>query len=371
MRRMASGAIALLVMLGVLVNVAAPAATASTTKAHSSHVNRALLALEQVLRTGIPPAELAHSPAVTVNGPVTEQDAYNWSGYADASTGQPVTTCGAGDGCGSISFVSANWTIPAVTCPAPPFRNEDQYVVNWIGIDGFNNQTVEQTGSASYCFEGTPQYYNWYEMYPNNTVVLGPASCVSNNIGCPQAGDRISASIAVQPGTSGSDNYDLTLNDLTSPANSGTTTQACATDVCFDNSAEWIVERPAYGTPTGAFLGFTPLSYFGRTEFTNGSVVANGRRSSIGGYQPNVFDINMIDDSPSYYLACPQQREPIGSLLLIPMSSTTPDPCPPTAPFGEQGFGPADNASAASNGSPGGNGFGGASSFYVTWDDSF
>jgi hypothetical protein len=377
MRRIVSGAIAALVMLGVLVSVTAPAATAATTKAHASHVNQALLALEQVLRTGVPPAELAHSPAATVNGPVTEALALNWAGYADATTAQPVSSCGSGDGCGSVSYVSANWTIPAVTCPAPPYRNEDQFVVDWIGVDGFNNSTVEQTGTASYCFEGTPQYYNWYEMYPSNTVVLGPASCVNNNIGCPQPGDRISASIAVQPGTSGNDNYTITLNDLSSPANSGTTTQACATSVCFDNSAEWIVERPAFAP--GGFVLFTPLSFFGRTEFTNGTVVANGHRSSIGGYQPSVFDINMVDASLTYYLACPEQTEPIGSLLLLPTSSTTPDPCPPEPPSGGQGFGQGGSNSSAANSSFGGNAngngdgnaFGGGSTFYVTWDDSF
>ena len=365
-----------------MVGWTAPVATGVATEAVATHTSGAVRALEQDLQRWVPPARLAPIGVTSTDGNVSELQSFNWSGYADATTDQPVTTCGQGDGCGSVSSVTGTWTIPAVSCPAPPYRNEDQYVAQWVGIDGFNDQTVEQAGSASYCYEGTAAYYNWFELYPAATVVLGPTSCINNNVGCPQPGDRITVTITVQPGSSGNDNYEISLVDRNSPANSGTTTQSCATNVCFDNSAEWIVERPAYEPVPGAVL-IVPLSYFGQTSFSDGSVVAGGRQSSIGGYQPGVYDLNMIDASETYYLACPEQREPVGSLLLLPTSSSTPDPCAAVPPGGQgQGFSPgAATASATNgNGTGGGNGDGGGngtgnggrgSSFNVSWDDSF
>jgi Peptidase A4 family len=370
MRKSGAAVMSLLLVLGLLVGWAAPVTTGAVSEGARSHVNGALLALEHNLQRWVPPARLAPVGYLSTNGPVTEVDTFNWSGYADATTDQPVTTCGQGDGCGSISYATGSWTIPAVSCPAPPFRNEDQFSVNWVGIDGFNDQTVEQTGSASYCFEGNAYYYNWYELYPAATVVLGPASCIDDNVGCPQPGDRITASVAVQPGSGGNDNYDITLTDDNSPANSGSTTQPCATYVCFDNSAEWVVERPAYEPVPGAIF-FIPLSFFAQTAFADANVVSNGRLSSIEGYEPNVYDMNMIDASETYYLACPNQREPVGSLLLIPTSSTTPDPCAAVPPNGGQWSSATRSNGPGGTGNQGGYGTGRQSGFNVTWDDSF
>ena len=50
-----------------------------------------------------------------------------------------------------------------MTCNA-----EDQITSNWVGLDGFGNSpaTVEQLGTISWCFQGTPTYFTWYEMFP-------------------------------------------------------------------------------------------------------------------------------------------------------------------------------------------------------------
>jgi hypothetical protein len=337
----------------------------------------------RALPTIVPPAQLApHSAAApAANGSVTGLLSFNWSGYADATTDNPVLSCAPGDGCGSFGAVTASWTVPAATCPQGQFRNEDQQSANWVGVDGFNDETVEQAGSASYCYEGSPGYYVWYELYPAGEVVEGPSSCLANNIGCPRPGDRITTTITVTPGTAGNDNYSITLTDLNSPANSFTTTQSCPTDVCFDNSAEWVEERPAF-EPVPGFLAITPLTFFGVTGFDNAGVVANGQKSSISGYSGSVYDLDMIDASETYFLACIDQRQPVGSLMDIPVSASSPDPCPPAPPSGDRYWpgpygGGAYGAGGPGNGGPGnggpGNGGGGGagSSFQVTWDDSF
>ena len=76
----------------------------------------------------------------------------NWSGYAVTST-KPFT------------FASTKFVQPAVSCVDSP---KFVYTSNWVGLDGFNDQTVEQDGTSGHCnmYSGLPNYYAWIEMYP-------------------------------------------------------------------------------------------------------------------------------------------------------------------------------------------------------------
>src|SRR5438105_3519625 len=74
----------------------------------------------------------------------------NWAGYA-------VTGAA-----GSVSNVRGSWIVPAATCAA----GETSYSSFWVGIDGFNSGSVEQTGTDSDCRNGVPTYYAWTEFYP-------------------------------------------------------------------------------------------------------------------------------------------------------------------------------------------------------------
>ncbi len=266
-----------------------------------------------------------------VSGTATSSPSLNWSGFADTSS-----TSTADD----FTDVSGSWTIPAVTCAPGPYRTQGAYIANWVGLDGFSDQTVEQLGTGAQCFEGVLYYYVWYEMFPAGTVQEGTTACINYNVNCPQPGDQISASVVVTPGTDGNNNYALSLTDHTRPQESFSVTASCAATTCANSSAEWIVERPAYEPIAGLFQ-FVPLVYFGRTGFESGSLVANGRPSSIGGFQGAVYSIPMIDDSISYYLDCPGQQAPPG--IVLPFTAAN---CPAVQPS-----------------------FGG--SFSVTWDSSF
>ena len=87
----------------------------------------------------------------------------NWSGYAGTT--------------GTYTSVSASWTEPTGTC-----SRGDQYSSFWVGLDGYNSSSVEQTGSEVDCVGRTARYYAWYEMYPSASVtysntVAGPG-CV-------------------------------------------------------------------------------------------------------------------------------------------------------------------------------------------------
>jgi hypothetical protein len=276
------------------------------------------------IANGVTPGGKQLGPALpqAANGTVTAFPSINWSGYGDSESGT-----------NTVSYVSGSWTIPAVQCLSPPYQNQDAFLSDWVGIDGLTNGTVEQLGTATQCFEGVEYYYVWYEMFPAGTVEEGTTACINDNVDCPQPGDRVSASISVTPAGGGVNNYTLQLTDHTRPEESFSVTSSCAATTCVDASAEWIVERPAFGLPFG--FQIVPLSDFGRSFFSSANVVSGGKFSSSGGFQDGpVYDIAMSDDTASYYLDCVDQPSPPGTLL----STADTSACPTVAPFRSGGF---------------------------------
>jgi Peptidase A4 family len=174
----------------------------------------------------------------------------NWSGY--------VVTGGAG----AFSSVSSSWTEPSASC-----SGGTQYAAFWVGLDGYNSDSVEQTGTDSDCSGGTPDYYGWYEMYPADPVYFtNPVS----------PGDSMSASVTVS-GTS----YTLTLTDSTQ----GWTQTENESGSYADSSAEVITEAPA------SAQGALPLADFGTIGYSASS--ANGTSFSA----QNPTSITMVAGS--------------------------------------------------------------------------
>jgi len=271
----------------------------------------------------------SHRPVVRVSTPgaaaaatsegVTSAGSLNWSGFADVEGGSKT-----------ISSVSGEWVIPYVQCPSGNYKYEGAYIVNWVGIDGATNGTVEQLGTGTQCFEGVEYYYVWYEMFPAGTVEEGTVACINNNVNCPQPGDFIHASVTVTPG-SGTNNYKLSLTDFTRPQESFSVTKTCAPSVCADASAEWIVERPAYEPIPGLFQFVTLANYF-QTGFYDGTLTSGGKTTRIGGFQDgSVNDFAIIDDSISYFLDCVGQKG--AGPQLLPFGGSNPfEACPAVSP---------------------------------------
>lgn len=163
----------------------------------------------------------------------------NWSGYAAFGSN------------GSFNNVSASWTQPAVTCGA-----QNTYSSYWVGLDGYNNSTVEQLGTESDCSNGVPSYYAWYEMYPKRGYYINMTI---------HANDNMTASVTYN----GSGRFTLSIKDLTSGKSFSTTQRANSAKRA---SAEVIVEAPYSG-------GTLPLANFGTANFTN--ALANG--NPLGG----------------------------------------------------------------------------------------
>ena len=136
----------------------------------------------------------------------------NWSGYA--VTGGPYTS------------ITGSWNV------APVSRSlRATYSSTWIGIDGFNNSNLIQTGTEADYYNGSTHYDAWWEILPAAETVI-PGMSV-------HPGDQMSANIFQLPNGQWSINLsDSRLNQSFSITESykGQLT-----------SAEWIEEAPSIG----------------------------------------------------------------------------------------------------------------------------
>jgi len=191
-------------------------------------------------------------PRVRAHGTATST---NWSGYA-------VTGAN-----GTFTDVKGSWVQPSVTCS----RRQTAYSSFWVGLDGYNSNSVEQLGTDSDCSRGTPTYYGWWEMYPNPSMDLSTSTYPVS------PGDTLTAEVS----RSGSS---YTLSMSSSRGWHFSTVQSGS----FDNSsAEWIAEAPSSCSFTCTVL---PLADFGTMTFS--SCTANG--ATIGSYGSSVWvDITM------------------------------------------------------------------------------
>jgi hypothetical protein len=181
-----------------------------------------------------------------------QEESTNWSGYAADS--------------GTYTSVSASWVEPTGHC-----TSATRYSSFWVGLDGFSSSTVEQTGTDTDCVGGSPQYYGWYETYPNPSFSFGDTV---------NPGDTMSASVTYEGGSS----FEYTLADETQGWS--VSTQQTESGAAL-SSAEVITEAPCC-TASGGIL---PLADFGTVNFSNSEVDG----SPIGDSAP--VQIIMVDNS--------------------------------------------------------------------------
>jgi hypothetical protein len=189
----------------------------------------------------------------------------NWSGYA-------VT-----GGSGSVSHAKGSWVVPAIqgTCPAT-----NQYSSFWVGIDGFNSGTVEQTGTDSDCQNGAPTYYAWYEFFPHPSFLIGGLTI--------HPGDHMSAEANFNGRA-----FVVTITDTTSGLSFSTSAKVRGAQ---RSSAEWIAEAPSSSG------GILPLADFGTVSYgTDNTGIAmtcyatiGGTTGAIGAFGSSVQQITMV-----------------------------------------------------------------------------
>lgn len=163
----------------------------------------------------------------------------NWGGYVARGSG--------------FTSISGSWTMPQVSC-----NTDNDLYAPWIGIDGYGSETVEQTGVQVDCFNGSPEYSAWYEMYPDAPQYFNDPVSV---------GDHFTASVVDNGGGA----YSLKLSDTTKGW-SESTNQSLAGD---DVSAEAVIE-----SPTGSYPSFNEQDFSG--------ITVNGQPFSA--YGPEAID---------------------------------------------------------------------------------
>lgn len=156
----------------------------------------------------------------------------NWSGYAVLGS--------------SFTSAQGSWVVPTANCTGV---RGDEYAAFWVGLDGYNSDTVEQTGTLSDCQGRSPSYYAWYEFYPQNLVEITSVAI--------KPGDVISASVVY---SSSNGEFTVTITDENTGASYTTSSTVSG---AARSSAEWITEAPCC-TFNGGFL---PLTDFGTVSF--------------------------------------------------------------------------------------------------------
>jgi hypothetical protein len=269
-------ALACVPALALVLAASAGTATAARAPVHTRADLRT--ALEHLLAGWHPTNRAVHGAVVRGTGVKTVTSS-NWSGYADDNSGSNI-----------YKRVKGKWTEPAITgCSA---SSPLSAVVFWVGLDGFNDQTVEQAGTAAICGGGNPiTYLTWWEMFPSNNIQFVGATV--------QPGDQISASVIKRGGK-----YTLAVTDATTSGNSFSTTQHCRSSVCKDQSAEWIAEAPSTSS------GEVPLPSFG-TWFLKHAKVKSG--TTLGTISSFPDDRIIMDDSSPHNVAKPGQLNAKGN----------------------------------------------------------
>ena len=155
----------------------------------------------------------------------------NWSGYAVTGSG--------------LTSASGSWVVPAVKQ-----SHKATYSSNWVGVDGFNNSNLIQTGTEQDFYNGSAHYYAWWEILPAAETRITSMTV--------KPGDSITASVAQVTGTT----WIITVSD-NSNGQSFSTTQNYSGPL---TSAEWVEEAPTVGGHVAT------LANYGSSVFDPGTV---------------------------------------------------------------------------------------------------
>jgi hypothetical protein len=136
----------------------------------------------------------------------------NWSGYAKSS--------------GTYTSATARWVVPSV---AP--TQGSTYSSAWVGIDGFNNSSLIQTGTEADYHNGAAHYNAWWEILPAAETRISSITVHPHDV--------MSASITKNSGS----NWTITITDTTTSKSFSTVKSYTGPGT----SVEWIEEAPTVG----------------------------------------------------------------------------------------------------------------------------
>ncbi len=168
----------------------------------------------------------------------------------------------------SVTGVSGSWVVPAVNT-----SQGDVYSAVWIGIGGYRESSLVQTGTLQGVRDGKVFYYAWYQFLPNPSVRIKSLIV--------EPGDRMTASVSLVD--KDKNLWLVQIRDVTKGESYNGTFSYRSSRL----SAEWIVERPSLSGR------ITTLADFGGVTFTECSATIDnvtGGIRSFPGYQLIMYD---------------------------------------------------------------------------------
>ena len=207
------------------------------------------------------PSSAMHHPQAAPHIRNRNGTSQNWGGYAvETNLKTPLS--------GAVSDVKGTWTVPSVSSS----DSANTYSSIWVGIDGYSDNTVEQTGTEQDMTADGADYYAWFEMYPKFAyrILNFPV----------EPDDVISAEVRYR----GNNRFTLSLVNHTKGVSFSTTQRLKAQR----QSAEWIVEPPFAG-------GILPLADFGTVTFDGCSATLGGKTGTISDASWKYDAITMAD----------------------------------------------------------------------------
>jgi hypothetical protein len=183
-----------------------------------------------------------------------------WAGYAGVSNLLLRQS--------EVTAVAGSWVVPEVA-----LTESDTYSSVWVGIGGFGEGSLIQTGTEQECIGGLFNYYAWYEFLPNRAVRIQNFTVTP--------GDKIVASITL---TSPNENvWTVTISNLARG-------ESFLEDFVYNSSklsAEWVVEAPSLNGQVATLSNFGSVSL---SECSATIAGTTGGISSFPGYQLVLYD---------------------------------------------------------------------------------
>ncbi|KAM0455136.1 hypothetical protein ACHAPV_008027 [Trichoderma viride] len=189
----------------------------------------------------------------------------NWSGVAILQSG--------------VTEVSGTFTVPVPKLPPGGDPNTAYCGVAWVGIDGWFNDDLIQTGVLWCISENQASYNPWYEYLPGpitfiNEVTVSGGSVVT--VTATKTGDNSGITTLTVDGTTVSHTFSGEGSSLPG------------------SSAEWIVEDYSLEVEEQILV---PFADFGNVTFTDASAVVNG--ATITPAEGSWLIIDMVQNETS------------------------------------------------------------------------
>jgi hypothetical protein len=215
------------------------------------------------------PAPLPASVAAGANaiGSITNVGSRNWAGYA-------VTR-------GKFKKIKATFYVPIMNCK----NNPNTFSSHWVGLDGFNSNTVEQDGIEADCNGTRESIFAWREVFPR------PEQPFRLKI---RPGDSITATTTFRR-----HKFKMEVRDNTTGRHA-TASERCTGSVCKRSSAEVISEAPTVNGQQSNLAPYGAQSY-SSIKITN----SKGRRGGIRSSHWRAFRIFQVGNDHTTVIAAP------------------------------------------------------------------